>query len=155
MVRKSISVQIAILLTLGIGIATLLIKEFKTPYILVNVYMKTAQPYLIAISILLFIPPIINLISQMIPDLDSDEYDEKPFYRILRTITHTCIILLSILNLAWLGTFILLQIMKINIVWLSIIITTLVLYLIILIVSRFIKKKYKITWYNPLIWLKH
>lgn len=154
MIKKSIGTQIAILLALAIGIATFLIKDFNTPYLWINLYMKTAQPYLIAISILLFIPPIVNLISSMVTDLDSKEYDEKPFYKGLRVVAHTCVILLYILNLSWIGTFILLQLIRINVVWLSMALTTLVIYSIMLIVSRIVKKRYKFAWYNPLIWIK-
>lgn len=155
MIKKSIGLQVTILLGLAIGILTFLIRDFNTPSLFLNAYLNTAQPYLIVISILLFIPPIINLISQMTSDLDSEEYDEKPFYRWLRVTTHTCIILLSVLNLSWIGAFFVLQLVNVNVVWLSLSIVVLTLYSILLIVGKIIKKKYKIIWYDPLMWLKH
>ena len=152
MLKKDIGTQIAVLLALGtVGLYNFS-QDLNTSYPLLNTYFKTAQPTLIVISILCFIPPIINLFSYTISNRSS--YDEKPFFMVLRAFIHLSFIGLFILNLAFFGAVLYARLIKISSIILAAIIVISLIYLIIHLVDHFLKKNLKISWYNPFKWIK-
>jgi len=148
MEKKKISLQITILLAFASSLIGFFLWDFKLQKGWLNLFIITIKPYFLIIGVLFFIPPFINLISQIFSN-DNKKYSPGDYDKISKLILHLSFIIISIYLLGFLYSLSLvgLLILYSNIKFALTLPTTTIL-VSIFVIDALCLKHFKRHWYN-------
>jgi len=154
MIKKSIGVQITILLALGTALFAYVFYQFNTPFPILNVILINLKYFVIPIAVMCYLSPLSNLLCQM-SEKNKNYYDESPYKKLVKAYIHLSSILIMFFLFGWIFVFISLLFLKItNDFKISFIIPSIIIFVAIFVVDALFQKHLKVRWYNVFYWVK-
>lgn len=152
MAKKSMELQIAILLAFGVSLIGFYTFDLKTSVGIIDALIITIKPYLLIIGILCFIPPIVNLLLQTFSKKD---YDEQIYYQWLKFLTHVSFFLIVLFTLGWLWVLLLIGELMLKMPFnTSFVVSLILLYVGICVIDALLQKHIGIRWFYFFHWFK-
>lgn len=147
-------VLIATLLVFGGLLGSFYFFDLKTNVSILNVLIKTIKPYTLLISICFFVPPLVFVVSNIIAPTESKEYDEKPVYRTLKSLTHLSLLVLGIFAFGWIWALLMIGLTMIMQIHPVMIISSILIIVVLVITTILVENKIKIKYYQFWYWLR-
>lgn len=154
MEKKRVDALVYTLLVFGGVLLSFYAIDLKTNVGIINVFIKTLKPYVLLVGICCFMPPLAFLISNIIAPVKSKEYNEEPIYRVLKSLTHLCLIALGTFSFGWIWALLTIGLAMIIETKLAIIISSIIVIVLLFVVTILIENNIKIKYYQFWYWVK-
>lgn len=154
MAKKSLGFQFSVILLLITFFAWLSFSDKTFPYSPYNAIIASYRPILLVIVGILAIPPIIAFISQLCSK-DKEEFDEKPYYLVLKSIVHLVFSTVIILLLAVFFAYVSVILQLLSVKWLSLILSSILIIGINTLLWRWLSRKFNLKFFGFLSYTKN
>lgn len=154
MEKKSVALQITILIAFGTLIFTFINQKIVTPFIILNVFIETSKPYVFWIGVCCFIAPLVNFIFQLIAPLNKKRYDERPFYKISRAYLHLSLLIMGMFIMAWIWVLLLVGITILSNAKTALAVSSILIIVCVFVIDALTQKYLGIRYYDIFHWIR-